>query len=144
MAADAQQLSGPGLVPGRFDKGQADAPGLLLLALVGVGVLARDDTGRFVLPPGFAPLLDPDGADTMASILDHHHHLLARWAQLADVVRTGEPAPDSRPARTDRSLRAFICDKCLRNALWWRLKGRDCRPSGLPASQWASRKELRR
>jgi hypothetical protein len=81
---------------------------LLLLALVAGGVLARDDTGRFVLPSELAPLLDPDGADTMASILDHHHHLLARWAQLAGVVRTGEPAPDSRQARTERSLRAFI------------------------------------
>jgi predicted O-methyltransferase YrrM len=82
---------------------------LLLLALVGSGVLARDDTGRILLPTEHARYLDPDSPDTLHSILDHHFHLLARWVQLADVIRTGEPAPASEQPRTDRSLRAFIC-----------------------------------
>ena len=46
-----------------------------------------------------APLLDPESPDTIHSILDHHHHLLERWAQLAEVVRRGEPAPAAREER---------------------------------------------
>ncbi len=43
----------------------------------------------------------------MASILDHHHHLLDRWARLADVVRTGRPA--ATEDRGGEEFRAFIC-----------------------------------
>jgi SAM-dependent methyltransferase len=82
---------------------------LVLCALVGAGVLDQPAADTFALKDELAPLLDPEGADTMHSILDHHYHLLDRWVQLADVVRTGEPAPRTTEPRTDRSLRAFIC-----------------------------------
>lgn len=82
---------------------------VLLRALVGAGVLEQGADDRFALPDELAPLLDPDGAETMHSILDHHHHLLERWAQLADVVRTGSPAPRPEGGRSGRDLRAFIC-----------------------------------
>ncbi|MEZ4389024.1 MAG: methyltransferase [Candidatus Krumholzibacteriia bacterium] len=81
---------------------------ILLRALVGAEVLVQPSPDGFAMRDDLAPYLDPASADTMHSILDHHHHLLARWVQLADVVRTGEPAPAAGP-RSDRSLRAFIC-----------------------------------
>ncbi|HOX26800.1 MAG TPA: methyltransferase [Candidatus Krumholzibacteria bacterium] len=82
---------------------------ILLLALAGAGVLDRFATGQFATRAALAPLLDPAGPDSIHSILDHHHHLLARWTQLATVVRTGEPAADTAAPRTGRALRAFIC-----------------------------------
>ncbi len=81
---------------------------LLLCALAAADVLTQPASDTFALPDALAPFLDPAGADTMHSILDHHYHLLARWGQLADVVRSGRPAPVAGP-RSDRSLRAFIC-----------------------------------
>ncbi len=82
---------------------------ILLLALAGAGILTHDEAGQFALPADLAPLLDPDSADTIHSILDHHYHLLSRWVQLADVVRNGEPVRREEHRQTsDRSLRAFI------------------------------------
>lgn len=86
----------------------ARALDILLCALVGMDVLEQPAADTFAMPAAVASLLDPDGADTMHSILDHHFHLLERWVQLADVVRTGKPAPRDGP-RDERSLRAFIC-----------------------------------
>lgn len=79
---------------------------ILLCALAGAGVLEQVGPGEFARPAALAPLLDPDGAESLHRLLDHHHHLLARWVQLADVVRTGQPP--ARAPRTGRSLRAFI------------------------------------
>ncbi len=80
---------------------------LVLLALAAAGVVERRDDGSFRLPSEMAAFLDPAGAQTMASILDHHQHLLDRWARLADVVRTGRPA--ATEDRGGEELRAFIC-----------------------------------
>lgn len=90
----------------------ARATETLLLALVGQDVAEQPRPGLFAVTPAFAPYLDPDGDQSLRSILDHNHHLLQRWARLADVVRTGEPAP--RPSGEDgrrdpAELRAFIC-----------------------------------
>lgn len=85
------------------------ALGVLLRALVGAEVLVQPSDDTFVLRGELQPLLDPAGDQTMHSILDHHQHLLDRWAQLAQVVRTGRPADRTQQPRTDRSLRAFIC-----------------------------------
>ncbi len=90
----------------------ARATETLLLALVGPGVLEQPEPGVFALVPAFAPFLDPAGEHSLASILDHNHHLLTRWAHLAEVVRTGEPAPrrtDTGDHRDPAELRAFIC-----------------------------------
>ena len=85
----------------------ARALDLVMLALAAAGVVERRDDGGFRLSAEMAAVLDPAGAQTMASILDHHHHLLGRWVRLADVLRTGQP-----PATQERDgdeLRAFIC-----------------------------------
>lgn len=87
----------------------ARALDLVLCALVAARLLERPTPSQFALPARLAPLLLPDGAQSMHAILDHHHHLLARWVQLAGVVQRGSPAPDAAGPRDGRSLRAFIC-----------------------------------
>lgn len=87
----------------------ARALDILLCALVAAGVLEQTTPAHVALQPDLAPLLAPDGPESMHSILDHHHHLLGRWVTLADVVRSGRPAPDSAEERDPRALRAFIC-----------------------------------
>jgi predicted O-methyltransferase YrrM len=79
---------------------------LVLLALAAAGVLERRDDGSYRLPSEVAAFLDPAGAQTMVSILDHHHHLLERWTHLAEVVRTGRP--HAAQERGGEELRAFI------------------------------------
>ncbi|MHB8077962.1 MAG: methyltransferase [Candidatus Krumholzibacteriia bacterium] len=81
---------------------------LVLLALAAEALLQQGPDG-FALAPGLAPLLLPDGAASLAAIYEHHFHLVARWAQLAEVVRTGRPAPRPREGRGADELRAFIC-----------------------------------
>jgi SAM-dependent methyltransferase len=81
---------------------------IVLLALAGAGVLEHAD-GRFALPPEMAALLDPAGEESLASILDHHFHLMQRWVHLDEVVRTGEPVPRDPGGRSPDQLRAFIC-----------------------------------
>jgi len=81
---------------------------VLLCALVGSGVLEQREAESFALAGALELFLDPDGESTLHSILDHHFHLLARWSQLAEVVRSGKPADDTG-ARNPASLRAFIC-----------------------------------
>lgn len=85
----------------------ARAVDLLLHALAAAGILLRRDDGSFRLEPELVSFLDPGSSQSMASILDHHHHLLDRWSKLADVVRSGRPA--AAPVRRDGELRAFIC-----------------------------------
>ena len=81
---------------------------LVLLALVAEAVLVRAPDG-FGLAPDCASLLLPDGEGSQAAIYEHHFHLIARWAQLPAVVRTGRPAPRAQEARDPDELRAFIC-----------------------------------
>ncbi|MBD3222573.1 hypothetical protein GF314_15165, partial [bacterium] len=81
----------------------------ILCALAGQGILDQTSPGTFALRQEYRPMLDPDGPETMHSILDHHFHLLERWVKLADVARTGNPARDRTEPRSERSLRAFIC-----------------------------------
>jgi len=82
---------------------------VMLCALVGAEVLTQPAPHTFAMGEDLQPLLDPHGSETMSSILDHHHHLVASWSQLADVVRTGRPASASQQPRDEGRLRAFIC-----------------------------------
>jgi predicted O-methyltransferase YrrM len=82
---------------------------VLLCALTAAGILQHAGATRFQLAAAFTPYLDPDSDRSLHSILDHHYHLLARWTQLAEVVRSGRPAPAAAGSRDPRSLRAFIC-----------------------------------
>lgn len=81
---------------------------LMLLALAAEAVLVRSPDG-FALAPDCAPLLLPDGAQSQSAIYEHHFHLIARWAHLPGVMRTGRPAPRERETRHPDELRAFIC-----------------------------------
>jgi len=82
---------------------------IVLLALVAAEILTRDDAGRFALRPELAPLLLPAGADSVASIMNHHFHLLQRWPFLDGVLRTGRPVPREGDRPAPAALRAFIC-----------------------------------
>lgn len=86
----------------------ARALDLLLCALAGADVLEQPEVGRFALRRDLVPYLDPEGDETLHSILDHHYHLMGRWSQLADVVRSGDPVARER-RRSGRQLRSFIC-----------------------------------
>lgn len=102
--------SGPRDAAGLAAELQVDARALelVLLALAAEAVLQRTPDG-FGLAPDFAPLLLPDGATSLVAIYEHHFHLTARWAHLAEVVRTGRPAPRPADGRGAAELRAFIC-----------------------------------
>ena len=80
----------------------------LLYALTAEGFV-RVAGQRFFIVDDYAPFLLSDGAESMASILSHHYNVLARWAQLAEVVRTGKSASETQQPREDGSLRDFIC-----------------------------------
>jgi len=86
---------------------------LVLLALVAAAILERETNADgvviFSITPSFQPFLDPASADTAASIMNHHCHLVGRWAQLADVLRSGQPVPRAVEGRSEAELRAFIC-----------------------------------
>jgi len=82
---------------------------IVLLALVAEDLLLQREDGRFALHPDYAPYLLPDGDESVASIMEHHYHLLGRWIQLAEVVRSGKPVPRPESGRSPEQLRAFIC-----------------------------------
>jgi predicted O-methyltransferase YrrM len=105
----ARLARGPRDVAGLASELDLDARALdiVLHALAAAGIVERRDDGSFRLASETAEVLDPSGAQTMTSILDHHHHLLDRWVHLADVLRTGQP--EASPRRDGDQLRAFIC-----------------------------------
>jgi predicted O-methyltransferase YrrM len=84
------------------------ATGQVLLALAADGWLSQDGQGRFAIRPEYRPLLLPEGERTLASILNHNHTCMQRWAELDVVLATGRPAPSSRRPRTAEHLRDFI------------------------------------
>lgn len=83
----------------------ARAVDVVLHALGAVEVLQKDGE-RFAIAPGARPHLLRDGARTMVSILGHNVGMMRAWAQLPEILRTGEPA--SRPERSEEELRDFI------------------------------------
>jgi ubiquinone/menaquinone biosynthesis C-methylase UbiE len=79
---------------------------IVLLALASDGFLKADGKGGFRVADKYAPYLLSDGARTQASILRHQYNCLQRWRQLAEVLRTGKPAPRDEEGPDD--MRAFI------------------------------------
>ncbi len=81
---------------------------ILLDALVALGLLdKRGDL--YQVPPGVADLLSADSPANVLPAVRHQGNCLRRWAQLASVVRRGEPAertPSIRGAGAD--CEAFI------------------------------------
>jgi hypothetical protein len=72
---------------------RCDARGLTILldALCALRLLAKI-TGRYVLPAALRELLTPDSPHTVLAMAQHQANCLRRWAQLAEVVKTGRPA----------------------------------------------------
>jgi hypothetical protein len=80
----------------------------VLLALTADGFLTLADD-RFQITTAYAPYLLPDSPETLASILNHNHTCMLRWSALAEVMRTGQPAPRDTPQLQEPELRDFIC-----------------------------------
>jgi len=69
---------------------------ILLQALVGLRLLRRNGS-RFELTPESATCLVPEQPEYRGGLFLHHvEHLLPRWLQLPEVVRTGRPVRDPR------------------------------------------------
>lgn len=68
------------------------ATAVLADALAALDLLDKRD-GRYALAPGVADALTADGARTRLHMTRHLGNCLRRWAQLAEVVRSGRPAP---------------------------------------------------
>lgn len=81
------------------------AVGIVLCALVAAGVV-RNEGNRFSTEPGARPYLLSDSPQTLANIMGHNLSMLHSWVQLADVMRTGEPARGQE--RSEDELRDFI------------------------------------
>lgn len=64
---------------------------VLLDALAALELVDKRD-GRYALPASAARTLTEAGAATVLAMVQHHANCQRRWAQLASVVRTGEPA----------------------------------------------------
>ncbi|HUU85408.1 MAG TPA: methyltransferase [Phycisphaerae bacterium] len=92
------------------DRLTADLRGttVLLDALVALELLDKHD-GRYALAADVEPVLTPDGADSVLAMVQHQANCLRRWAQLAEVIRSGKPAerkPSIRGEQADEA--AFI------------------------------------
>jgi len=64
---------------------------ILLDALVALRLLEKSG-GDYALPAGLDALLTPNGSQTVLAMAQHQANCLRRWAQLAQVVKTGQPA----------------------------------------------------
>jgi len=72
---------------------ECDQRGLTILldALAALRLLEKSGD-HYALPADVKPLLTPDGPQTVLAMAQHQANCLRRWAQLAHVVKTGQPA----------------------------------------------------
>jgi len=81
---------------------------ILLDALVALRLLEKSG-GNYALPSGLDALLTAAGAQSVLAMAQHQAHCLRNWAQLAQVVKTGRPAPCMSGVRgRDGAQEAFI------------------------------------
>jgi len=88
----------------------ADVRGTSVLAdaLAAMEVLVKED-GRYSLAPGIGEFLTETGTRSALAMLRHHANCLRNWAQLAKVVKTGQPAEREESIRgSDADLASFI------------------------------------
>jgi predicted O-methyltransferase YrrM len=64
---------------------------ILLDALVALRLLGKSGVS-YALPAGLNALLVADSAQSVLAMAQHQAHCLRNWAQLAQVVKTGQPA----------------------------------------------------
>jgi SAM-dependent methyltransferase len=89
---------------------QTDLRGTILLldALVALGLLTKR-RGHYAVPAKLAGYLAKDGPQTVLGMAQHQANCLRRWAQLARVVKTGQPAERAASVRGEAGdLEAFI------------------------------------
>ena len=65
---------------------------ILLVALANLGILQRD-CDVFAMHPEARQYFLPGGEADISGIIRHHAHLVKSWAELDQIVRTGEPVP---------------------------------------------------
>jgi hypothetical protein len=72
---------------------QCDPRGLSLFldALAALRLLEKSGDA-YALAPGLGAFLTPEGAQSVLAMMQHQASCLRRWAQLARVVQTGQPA----------------------------------------------------
>jgi precorrin-6B methylase 2 len=72
--------------------GRCDLRGLTVLldALAALRLLEKSGN-RYALPVGLDALLTPDGSHSVLAMAQHQANCLRNWAQLAKVVKTGQP-----------------------------------------------------
>jgi len=81
---------------------------ILLDALVSLRLLDKSGQ-RYSIPPGLNDLLGPDGAASVLGMAQHQANCLRRWAELARVVKSGQPADVPASVRGEAGdQRAFI------------------------------------
>lgn len=69
------------------------ATAVLLDALAALELLTKE-RGQYRVPPSVADMLTAAGSRTVLAMARHAGNCLRRWAQLAVVVKTGQPAGD--------------------------------------------------
>src|ERR1035437_2805770 len=81
---------------------------ILLDALVSLRLLDKSG-GTYAVPSGLDAFLTPTGAQSVLAMAQHQAQCLRNWAQLAQVVKTGRPAPCLPGVRgRDGAQEAFI------------------------------------
>ena len=89
---------------------RCDLRGLIILldALVALRLLTKRG-GRYSLPAGAAAFLTSDGSRSILAMAQHQANCLRNWAQLARIVKTGQPANRTPSVRgTAGDAAAFI------------------------------------
>jgi hypothetical protein len=71
---------------------------ILLDALAALG-LVQKAANAYALPPGLEAFLTSHGSQSVLAMAQHQANCLRRWAQLAQVVKTGQPAPRTPSVR---------------------------------------------
>ncbi len=86
----------------------ARATGIVLHALAGMRLLEKEPDGRFTLSELAAELLVRGKPWYQGDIIRHTGHLIERWAQLPQVLKTGRPGAGGCPQDDKRQRRDFI------------------------------------
>ena len=84
----------------------ARATDVVLHALVAAEICLQDGE-LFATEPEAQPVLLADSPTTLKSILGHNLFMMRGWAQLDEVLRTGEPIRQEE--RNQEQMRDFIC-----------------------------------
>ena len=79
---------------------------VVMHALAAAGILIKEGD-KFSTEPGALPVLLADSPTTLKSILGHNLSMMRSWANLEEIMQTGEPLP--RPERSEQQMRDFIC-----------------------------------